>query len=307
MNLTEDTYTGYIRSWADRNGFSDWAVALIWLIVAFLLFQVAAGAVFIVLLIALNGLESSADVMGMMTENLDLLFIGNSTGQILFLGLATLLIVKLHISGESRFDFIRLRWEGNTLLYVGLAAVITIVVQPVVMYLGYLNSLLPVPDFFTEMQASQYEMFEQFLRQDGVVWFGLFHIAMVPAFCEEILFRGYILKAFEKSWGIVTAILVSGLIFGLYHVQLTNLLPLATLGILFAVVTWLSGSIWPAIVAHFVNNGSMVLLATINPEMAFTDISAETLPPFWMLLLSILFTAAIGYQMVIKSPSTQKV
>lgn len=307
MNLTEDTYTGYIRSWADRNGFSDWAVALIWLIVAFLLFQVAAGAVFIVLLIALNGLESSADVMGMMTENLDLLFIGNSTGQILFLGLATLLIVKLHLSGESRFDFIRLRWEGNTLLYVGLAAAITIVVQPVVMYLGYLNSLLPVPDFFTEMQASQYEMFEQFLRQDGVVWFGLFHIAMVPAFCEEVLFRGYILKAFEKSWGIITAILVSGLIFGLYHVQLTNLLPLATLGILFAVVTWLSGSIWPAIVAHFVNNGSMVLLATINPEMAFTDISAETLPPFWMLLLSILFTAAIGYQMVAKSPSIQNV
>lgn len=307
MNLTEDTYTGYIRSWADRNGFSDWAVALIWLIVAFLLFQVAAGAVFIVLLIALNGLESSADAMEMMTEHIDLLFIGNSTGQILFLGLATFLIVKLHLSGESRFDFVRLRWEGNTLLYVGLAAVITIVVQPVVMYLGYLNSLLPVPEFFTEMQASQYQMFEQFLRQDGVVWFGLFHIAMVPAFCEEVLFRGYILKAFEKSWGIITAILVSGLIFGLYHVQLTNLLPLATLGILFAVVTWLSGSIWPAIVAHFVNNGSMVLLATINPEMAFTDISAETLPPFWMLLLSILFTAAIGYQMVVKSPSIQKV
>lgn len=295
----------HLQSWAERNGFSDWAVALIWLIIAFLMFQIVAGFIFVGLLLAVEGQGAATDAMALMTERLDLLFIGNSTGQILFLGLATFLVVKLHLTGESKGAFLRFHWQRNTLTFFGLAAIVTLIVQPLVMYLGYLNSLLPVPELFTDMQASQYEMFEQFLTQEGVIWFGLFHIAMVPAFCEEILFRGYLLKAFEKSWGIITAILVSGLIFGLYHVQLTNLLPLAALGIVFACFTWLSGSLWPAIGAHFVNNGAMVILATINPEMAFTDISAESLPPLWMLFLSILFTGGIGYHMYNISSSIQ--
>lgn len=293
----------HIQSWAERNGFAHWAVALIWLVVAFVLFQLGAGFVFFLLLYATGEISSSLDAASLMRDQLELLFIGNSAGQILFLGLATFLVVKLNTAGETGKEFLRGYWKESTALFVFLAALLVIVVQPAVLYLGHLNSLLPVPEVFEDMQASQYEMFEQFLKQDGVMWFGLINIALVPALCEEVLFRGYIFRAFEKSWGIIAAIIVSGFVFGLFHIQLTNLLPLASLGMLFALMTWLSGSLWPAIAAHFINNGASVLLATYYPELAFADMTPETLPPFWMLLVSIILSTSIVYIMFNHSKS----
>jgi uncharacterized protein len=290
-----------IRSWAERNGFSDWVIAVLWLILAFLLFQIVAGLVFVGLMFFAGEITSIGELESAMMRRLDLLFIGNTTGQILFLGGATFLIARLHLAGEKVTSFLRITWRGDTITYIALASVITLVIQPVVIYLGFLNSLIPFPDALTEMQVSQYQMFEEFLKQDGIILFGLFHIALIPSFCEEVLFRGYILSAFEKSWGIITAIVVSGIIFGLFHLQLPNLLPLATLGAVFALVTWLSGSIWPAIIAHFINNGSAVVLATHYPELAFRDMSIETLPPIWMLILSILLTALIVRYMITES------
>lgn len=295
----------YVRSWADRNGFSHWAIALIWLVVAFIMFQLVAGLVFGVLLFINGDISSMTDVANVMMNHLDLLFIGNSTGQILFLGLATFLVVKLNVAGEAKNSFLRVAWLGSTPAYIIIGFFLVLVIQPIVMYLGHLNSLLPLPDSITDLQTSQYEMFEEFLRGDGVLWFGLFHIALVPAFCEEILFRGYILRAFEKSWGIITAIIVSGFVFGLFHIQLGNILPLATLGIAFALLTWLSKSIWPAIVAHFVNNGSAVVLASFYPDLAFGDLSPENLPPFWMLALSLVLSTFLVYLMI-KQSGTDK-
>lgn len=290
-----------IQSWAERNGFADWAVALIWLIVAFVMFQLTAGIIFFALLFFNGEITSAAEVEQVMFNRLDLLFIGNSTGQILFLGAATFLISKLHLRDEGVFNFLRIRWKQDTPFYILLGAVLVVVVQPVILYLGYFNSLLPIPESWSDLQVSQYEMFEQFLKTDGIVWFGLFHIALVPSICEEVLFRGYIFRTFQRSWGIMVAIIASGFVFGMFHLQVPNLLPLAALGILLAVMTWLSRSLWPAIVAHFVNNGGAVLMATTYPELAFGDVSAETLPSVWLLLASIILTAGVIYAMIYRS------
>lgn len=294
----EISSTYIVRSWAEKNGFADWAIAMIWLILAFVLFQVTAGLVFIGLMFLSGEISSAADIESVLMSRLDLLFIGNTTGQVLFLGAATFLIAKLHLKTEKTLDFLKLRWKTNTPFYIALGALLIVVVQPTVLYLGYLNSLIPFPEYFTDMQISQYEMFEEFLKREGIILFGLFHIAVVPALCEEVLFRGYILHAFEKSWGIITAVVVSGLIFGLFHLQLPNLLPLATLGIMLALMTWFSGSLWPAIVAHFLNNGAAVVLASSFPELAFNEMTAESLPPVWILILSIVLTVfVIRYMM----------
>ena len=292
-----------VRSWAERNGFAHWAIAVLWLIAALVLFQLVAGLVFVGMMFATGELTSAENIAEVMSSRLDLLFIGNSVGQVLFIGLATFLIVRLHLSTETTSSFIRFKWDDNTLVYILLGALVVVVVQPLVIYLGYLNSLVPLPDSLTDMQVSQYQMIEDFLTTDGIIWFGLFHIALIPAFCEEILFRGYVLRAFEKSWGIVVAVIVSGIIFGLFHIQLANLLPLATLGVILALMTWLSGSLWPAIVAHFINNGAAVLVGASYPELMFADTTYEDLPPFWILLLSLLFTIGIVHYMYKNSTS----
>lgn len=294
LNNSEIDNTRYtIESWAVRNGFAHWAIALIWLIITFVLFQLTAGLVYALLLFATGEIENISGLGEAMMTRLDLLFIGNSTGQIIFLGLATFAVVRLHLSGESVRSFMRMNWDNDTSRYMVIAVIFAIVIQPLVLFLGHLNSMIPVPDSLIEMQESQFQMLEAFLKSDGVVWFALLNIALVPAFAEEFLFRGYILRAFEKSWGIIAAIVLSSLIFGMFHLQLTNLLPLATLGGMLAILTWVSASVWPAVLAHFLNNGAAVIMATYYPELAFADTTASAMPPIWALALSIILTGYI--------------
>ncbi|MGM0507046.1 MAG: CPBP family glutamic-type intramembrane protease, partial [Bacteroidota bacterium] len=237
---------------------------------------------------------------------LDLLFIGNTTGQILFLGLATFWVVRLHIPKKRRNEggavraYLRFSLPDESFVWVGWAALLFVVVQPVVWMLGYLNGLIPAPESLVDMQNSQAEMIEQYLRTDGVLWFGLLHIALVPSICEEILFRGYVQGSLERSWGVMPAIWISGLLFGLFHLQLTNLLPLAGLGVLLAVLTWKSGSLLPAITAHLVNNGGAVLMAVIAPDLAFAEMAADQPPPYGIFFISLLLTGSILYYLLIQ-------
>ncbi|MEL7835263.1 CPBP family intramembrane glutamic endopeptidase [Fodinibius sp. Rm-B-1B1-1] len=293
-NLTNPVY----KSWAERNGFSDWALALMWIIVAFILFQGTAFAVSLVLMVVQSGSDATAtEMIRQLTENLDLLFIGNSAGQIISLGLATWFFVRLHTSKESRNRFLRFNIQPDTLQLSVITVVLIVAIQPTIWFLSWLNALIPVPEMFTNMQNTQMQMIENYLRGDHLLILTLFHVGVVPAICEETLYRGYVMRAFEKSWGIWPAIIVSGLLFGLYHVQLSNLIPLATLGMLFAFLTWVTRSIIPAIVAHFVNNGGSVLMGTYYPESAFAEITPETMPPLWAVSFSLLITVYIVYWM----------
>lgn len=298
IDNTEEELTGFSKkSWAEKNGFAHWAIALIWLIVALVLFQVVAGVAIALFMFVSGDAEDTVDITTFMTDNVDLLFIGNSIGQVLFIGLATFLVVRLHLSDGTTRSFLRFKWQNDSVKYILYSALLVLLVQPIVIYLGYLNSLLPIPELFSDLQVSQYEMIENFLRTEGVILFGLFHVALIPAICEEVLFRGYILRAFEKSWGIILGIIISGIIFGMFHIQLGNIFPLAALGMILALMTWLSGSLWPAIVAHFINNGAAVVIGVNFPELLFTDVSADSLPPVWLLILSIICTAALVYVM----------
>lgn len=298
MNDLSTSSLTELQSWVDRNGFSHWAIAMLWLLVALILFQVGAGIFVVLMLFATEGMISQAEIAELIVSRVDLLFIANSIGQILFIGLATFIVVNLNRAEESKLSFLRLKWFDSTLKYTVYSCILIVVVQPIVIYLGFLNSILPIPDWLNLAQEGQYEMILNFLMTEGVIVYALIAIAVIPSICEEILFRGYILRAFEKSWGIIAAILISGLFFGLFHLQAANLLPLATLGVVLAVMTWLSGSIWPAIFAHFINNGVAVIVGINFPELFFQDITYENLPPFWFLFVSIVLTCLIIYAML---------
>lgn len=281
-------------SWARRNGFSDAGLSLIWLLLAFFLFQITAGVVAAGLLLASGDLQDPAGMLEAMNSRLDLVFIGNSVGQILFLGFATWLVVRLHTDARmGRSEYMRIRRGGSLGFHLAAAAALFIAVQPFIWYLGYLNAQLPIPETFTELQRSQREMIEGFLALDGTLLPALLNIALVPSICEEILFRGYLQRSFELSIRPWLAILLTGMLFGLYHVQLANLLPLATLGMLLAYLTWASGSIWPAVLAHFVNNGGAVLSVKFLPESWVSDMSADIPPPLWLVGLSLAASGVI--------------
>lgn len=289
-------------SWAERNGFSHAGIALLWVLAVFVLFQVFAGLlVFVLVYVRMSG-EAGAlnmgEAMSMMTQHLDLVFISNTVGQVLFLALGTWVFCRLQASRNNRPAFLRFRFRDNTPAMIGIVTVLMVVVQPFIWFLGWLNSLIPVPELMESMQLQQMQMIESYLTGDGTVWVALLNIGIVPAVCEEILFRGYVLRSFEKSWGIKAAVIVSGVIFGLFHLQLANFLPLATIGILLAFMTWASRSLIPAMVAHFVNNGASVLMGKFYPDTAFSELSPDSMPSLWLVLASMVISAYLIYLLI---------
>lgn len=300
---------GPMQSWAERNGFAHWALALFWIVIAFILFQVSAGVIALVLFIMREGIQGQPNPQELMNQfmgNLDLMFIGNSFGQIVFLGIATWFFSRLHAVKKEHTAFMRFKTHSNTPRMLVVTAVLIVAAQPVIWFLSWINAQIPVPDFFDTMQSTQMQMIENFLAGDHTVALTLFHIGVVPAVCEEVLYRGYVLRAFEKSWGIWVAIVMSGLMFGLYHVQLTNLLALAFIGMILAYITYASDSIYPAMLAHFINNGSSVLVATFYPNSSIAEMSPETMPPFWALLTGFVLSAWIVYYMYQNRPQVQE-
>lgn len=104
-----------------------------------------------------------------------------------------------------------------------------------------------------------------------LVWF-LFALAVVPAICEEIFFRGYLFSAL-KPHGPAAAIFGSAVLFGLFHtfmaeiLGLERLLPTTLLGVMLGWLCWRSGSVFPGMVMHAVYNGCLNVLAYYQPEL----------------------------------------
>lgn len=84
--------------------------------------------------------------------------------------------------------------------------------------------------------------------------------AVLPAFFEELVFRGIMLNTTEKSMGTVRAVFVSGFCFAIFHGALEQSIYQFLAGCLFAFVALRSGSILPGILMHFINNGIVVVL-----------------------------------------------
>jgi len=292
--------------WVERNGFAHWAPALLWVFIGLILFQVVGGIISAILIIPTVGDLSNMDALQQAFSNrLDLVFIGNSAGQLLVIGLASYLLAKLHaVKGEHK-KYLRLQSSPNVLKISILGMILFVVVQPSIYFLGWINyvifdylvQLFPSLNWFIEMQDSMGDMIKGFISKENAVILAFIHIGIVPAIFEEVMFRGYILRAFEKSWGILAAILLSGLLFGMYHLQPSNILPLATLGILLAYLTYLSESLIPAMIAHLLNNGGQVIAGSMNQEFLEQEMTTSFDMPVYMVIGSVFLVSGILYYM----------
>jgi sodium transport system permease protein len=91
----------------------------------------------------------------------------------------------------------------------------------------------------------------------------LFAFAVSPAVCEELLFRGAILGASARVLRPASAVLVNGLLFGLFHLDLYRLFPTFLLGVVLAALRLRSGSIVPSMVFHLLNNGCAIVVGRL--------------------------------------------
>jgi len=75
-------------------------------------------------------------------------------------------------------------------------------------------------------------------------------LAGLPAACEEIAFRGLILSGLRHHFRTWPAVLLSSLLFAVYHTNVFAAAPLFVLGVVLGLLTAYSGSIWPAVLLH---------------------------------------------------------
>lgn len=101
---------------------------------------------------------------------------------------------------------------------------------------------------------------QSWLQGSHPAWI-LLTMALVPAVCEELLFRGFVLHQLLGPETRARAILVSAVLFGTFHRHLLLILPATLAGILFAVMVYRSRSLAPAILAHFTVNACAVALS----------------------------------------------
>lgn len=94
----------------------------------------------------------------------------------------------------------------------------------------------------------------------GNAFAGLLVIAAAPAVCEEMLFRGVILQSLKARYRVSSAILITAVLFGVFHMSLVKFIPTGLLGLVLCVVAWWTDSIYPAMLMHFINNAVSVAL-----------------------------------------------
>ncbi|MFN2612183.1 MAG: type II CAAX prenyl endopeptidase Rce1 family protein [Solirubrobacterales bacterium] len=124
---------------------------------------------------------------------------------------------------------------GTLFVYYVAAALVSIVVQP-----------------------DQEDIGSQ-LGLDRGVWLAslaVFLICVVAPIAEETFFRGFFFAGLRRHLSRLPAALISGLVFGAVHAPTgpTAAIPLAILGTGLALLYERTGSIWPGIIAHALNN-----------------------------------------------------
>jgi ABC-2 type transport system permease protein/sodium transport system permease protein len=116
-------------------------------------------------------------------------------------------------------------------------------------------------------------------------------LGVIPALAEEMFFRGYLFRALAQRWGGVATIVATAVAFAAFHafgvtgVTLERLLPSLLMGLVLGLIAWQSGSVWPGIILHVLNNSLLLLIARYKDlmvEESWIAKDTEHLPALWL-------------------------
>lgn len=182
--------------------------------------------------------------------------------------------------------------DKKPLIYIGfknpapviflLVAVIIIVgALPMVAWLGEINQNIHLPESLkaTEKALRNAELKNNKIMQSvlnmksvGDLLLSLFILAVLPAIGEELFFRGVLQRLFiqivKRPWA---GIIITAILFSAFHGLFLGFIPRTVLGIVLGALFWYSGSLWPGILAHFINNALQIVVMYYNPGLVEKD------------------------------------
>jgi sodium transport system permease protein len=138
----------------------------------------------------------------------------------------------------------RVRWPvwAAVLMAVPAAQVVAVA------FFRLMNTIIPTP---TEMLR---ELGKQVAPTGMPLWQMIFFMAILPAVCEELAFRGVLLHGVRNRFHPVVRCLFVGIVFGVFHYTLFRIAPTALLGVILTAIAVMTGSIFPGLLFHAANN-----------------------------------------------------
>lgn len=277
--------------------FSPVGAALLALITMFVLYQFG-GALLTLAIFGMNFEKADVNAVRLLTTG----------GQILFILLPALVFAKFVYADVTS----ALRVKLPALKEVGMFAlglIILVLLLQSFLYIqnylftlladrvGFVNSIRVFLDELDKLVESAYgNLLEahSFFESSFIV----FVVAVVPAICEEVFFRGFVQRSFEQKYKPVWAVLITATFFGIYHFNPYGLISLIILGMYFGYAAYKSNSIFVPISLHFLNNFLAVAAFLLIGDKDLVSSSAtqnENIFPFVIsfIVLSVLFFSFI--------------
>jgi len=184
-----------------------------------------------------------------------------------------------------------------------LVFLIMLVSNPAIEILSLINQKMQLPHFLSGVQKwmedsenSAQKITEAMLQMKNIgdLVLNVLLIGLLTAVVEEFMFRGVIQTIFVRwTKNKHVAIWITAILFSAFHLEFFGFLPRLLLGALFGYFVAWSGSIWPAVWAHFLNNGTAVVatylfqhkIIKVNPDDQHFFSTAGYLFSFLIMLL----------------------
>ncbi len=165
------------------------------------------------------------------------------------------IIKKANIKNDFRF---------NRLSFSQVALIFTIFISGyfVAVFLNLIGNI--VLSLFGELVSPQIPVATNSLEYLVL----LLIVAGSAGLCEEILFRGLLLRSYEPL-GQWKSIIVTSILFGMLHLNIQNFIGPAFLGLLLGYVVWKTNSIFAGMLGHFINNAISVTLQYVIMRLPF--------------------------------------
>lgn len=221
------------------------AFAALALLLVFVLYQLAAGG--ITLLLA-NGKITD--------ENVTLIRWATLVGQLVCILLPTLLLVKYRYGSVLRSLRVKVPEPRETIVTVVAVFALQQMAQGYMTFQDSIPIPAPLRQIVDVLRQALEETYRVLIRAQSPLefFFVVITVALVPALSEEFLFRGLVQRSFEEATGGLRAAVIAGVIFGVYHLNPFGIVPLVVLGIFFGYIVYRSQNILLAVTAHFFNN-----------------------------------------------------
>ena len=158
-----------------------------------------------------------------------------------------------------------------------------------------ISMVFPISDYI--------EKLAEFVQFDTPLYALLLILAtvIIAPFCEEVLFRGFLQQFLENHWKDITkAILITSMFFAAFHMNPGWIIQIYLLGIILGYLAWKTGSIFPGLILHSLNNGLALIMQNLHVPFENYYTWRNHVSPLFLLLAVFLFFR--GYKTINSIP-----